>query len=134
MCVRSNSDQLRAGAVARFGGREAVEAFHSYLSNRKHPKTASTPLFALENGTPLSHADLIKATTLLALKANVPMIDRQTGRRYEGVNFRKGGATALAESGVPDRVIQELGRWKSFAYQRYIHSSEPALNAIFTKL
>jgi hypothetical protein len=50
------------------------------------------------------------------------------------VSFRKGGATALAESGVPDRVIQELGRWKSFAYQRYVHSTDAALNKAFNNI
>ena len=38
--------------------------------------------------------------------------------------FRIGGASAAASAGVPDSVIQILGRWKSDAYRRYIRLSD----------
>ena len=37
-----------------------------------------------------------------------------------GLSLRRGGATTLAASGVPDRVIRAMGRWKSGAYRLYI--------------
>ena len=37
-----------------------------------------------------------------------------------GLSLRRGGATTLAGSGVPDRVIRAMGRWKSGAYRLYI--------------
>ena len=48
-------------------------------------------------------------------------------------SFRKGGATWLAERGGPDCIIQQLGRWKSFAFHRYIHPSTHTYAAVFTK-
>lgn len=37
-----------------------------------------------------------------------------------GISLRKGGALTLALCGVPDRVTQALGRWKSNAYRVYV--------------
>ena len=37
-----------------------------------------------------------------------------------GISLRKGGALTLAQCGVPDRVTQVYGRWKSNAYRVYI--------------
>jgi hypothetical protein len=42
---------------------------------------------------------------------------------YKGQSLRRGGATSMALSGVPDRVIQAVGRWKSDAYKTYIESN-----------
>jgi hypothetical protein len=39
---------------------------------------------------------------------------------YHGHSFRRGGATSLANRGVPDSVIQILGRWLSDCYKLYI--------------
>ena len=35
-------------------------------------------------------------------------------------SFRIGGASAAAAAGIPDSVIQIMGRWKSDCYKRYI--------------
>jgi len=34
--------------------------------------------------------------------------------------LRRGGALTMALSGVPDRVIRQAGRWKSYCYRTYI--------------
>ena len=39
-------------------------------------------------------------------------------------SLRIGGASALAAYGVPDSLIQKLGRWKSLAFLQYIHLSK----------
>jgi hypothetical protein len=39
---------------------------------------------------------------------------------YNGISFRKGGASSLAAAGVPDRVIKAAGRWRSDCFQLYI--------------
>ena len=36
------------------------------------------------------------------------------------MSLTRGGATILAASGVPDRVIRAMGRWKSGTYRLYI--------------
>lgn len=40
--------------------------------------------------------------------------------RYNTHSFRIGRTTEMAERGVPDHIIQQIGRWKSRAYLKYI--------------
>ncbi|KAK6173009.1 hypothetical protein SNE40_016550 [Patella caerulea] len=40
--------------------------------------------------------------------------------RYKGHSFRIGGATTALMMGINERTIQQLGRWKSNAFQKYI--------------
>jgi integrase len=47
--------------------------------------------------------------------------------RYSGHSFRRGGATSLAASGVPDRIISQLGRWRSATYQIYTVATKDQL-------
>ena len=44
-------------------------------------------------------------------------------------SIRIAGASALANSGVPDHIIQCMGRWKSLAFLAYIRLSTGAYNA-----
>ena len=41
-----------------------------------------------------------------------------------GMSLRRGGALTMAQCGVPDRVIQASGRWKSDAYRVYLELTE----------
>ena len=43
-------------------------------------------------------------------------------------SLRIGGASALAAAGVPDYLIQKLGRWKSLAFLQYIRLSRDSFN------
>ena len=40
--------------------------------------------------------------------------------KYFPHSFRRGGATFAYQAGVPERVIQRHGDWRSDAYQRYL--------------
>ena len=42
--------------------------------------------------------------------------------------------TTVAAAGIPDWLIKFLGRWKSNAYQGYIHSSPAMLQSALTLL
>jgi hypothetical protein len=46
-----------------------------------------------------------------------------------GHSLRAGGATALAEAGVPPHMIQAIGRWSSDAFQIYIRQHPVVLAA-----
>lgn len=46
-----------------------------------------------------------------------------------GHSLRAGGATALAEAGIPPYIIQAIGRWTSEAFQTYIRR-HPVLLAV----
>ncbi len=118
----------------RIEGPDATRALREYMTARPGPVTPESPLFAWKDGTPLQHSVLVaRAEDLIKQTIGMPT-DRKTGKQYSGVSFRAGGATALGEAGVPDRIIQELGRWKSFTYAQYVHTSEELLSCILTNL
>jgi integrase len=82
---------------------------------RRYSITLDSPLFAMEDGTPLTRKALTKALRTALIAARVP-----SAELYKGHSFRRGGATSLARVGVPDSVIKTIGRWKSQAYQLYV--------------
>ena len=43
--------------------------------------------------------------------------------RYSSHSLRIGGASVLAAAGLPDYMIQLIGRWKSLAFLTYIRSN-----------
>jgi hypothetical protein len=47
-----------------------------------------------------------------------------------GHSLRAGGATALAQAGIPPHIIQAIGRWASDTFQIYIRQ-HPVLLAAF---
>ena len=49
--------------------------------------------------------------------------------KYCGHSFRIGAATSAASAGIPDHMIQTLGRWTSSCYVRYIKTSHSDLCA-----
>jgi hypothetical protein len=49
-----------------------------------------------------------------------------------GHSLRSGGATALALDGVPDALIQKMGRWSSDAWQGYVRAHPVVLAGLMT--
>jgi hypothetical protein len=47
-----------------------------------------------------------------------------------GQSMRAGGATSLAEHGVPPSIIQPMGRWSSAAFLIYIRKSPALIQAL----
>ena len=88
-----------------------VSALLAYMAIR--PPTPG-PLFLLQSGKPLSRTVLVSAVrqTLLSMGVDVS--------GYNGHSFRVGAATAAAQAGLSDSAIQQLGRWKSAAFTRYL--------------
>jgi hypothetical protein len=72
-------------------------------------------LFCRKDGKP------VKATWVQGiLKEKLSSIGCSSDNLMSGISLRKGGALTMALCGVPDRVIQVYGRWKSNAYRVYI--------------
>ena len=68
------------------------------------------PLFSFASGAFLTRSNV--ATVLRAAFPSTPLLLPHS--------FRIGGATSLSNAGVPDHVIQLLGRWVSDSFLRYI--------------
>ena len=47
--------------------------------------------------------------------------------KYCGHSCRIGAATSAAEAGIEDQIMQNLGRWSSNCYVRYIRTDEKVL-------
>lgn len=116
----SKTDPFRQEVVVVVGWPEAVKAMREYLRSRGTVAT-SEPLLANQDGSPLVRTALLEATQTLLKRAKVNTAG------YQGVSFRRGGATSLANAGVPDHIIQSLGRWLSDTYKRYIEPSKALL-------
>ena len=80
-----------------------------------------------QDGRPLSRVDLV--ATVQAVAA-----DGLDVSRFNGHSFQIGAATTAAQVGIPDSVIQSLGRWKSSAFMTYVRTSPQQLTAISRRL
>ena len=88
-----------------------VSSLLAYMARRP---PVPGPLFLLQSGQPLSRQRLVSAVrdTLAAAGMEVS--------RFNGHSFRVGAATTAAQAGIADSSIQQLGRWKSAAFTRYL--------------
>ena len=118
---RSKTDQSARGADISFFTLPSplcpVSALWHFARVR-HAPTAS-PLFILDNGDFLTCEFTVGI--LLSAFPSTPNINTHS--------FRIGGASALADAGVPDYVIQILGRWSSDSFLRYIRTPPESLRA-----
>ena len=116
----SKTDQLRQGHVIYLGrtGQKVcpVQAIAAYLVVRGSQPRA---LFIERDGTPL--------TRRLFSKALKEIFD-------ELHSFRIGAATTANQAGMSDINIKTLGRWKSNAYQSYIHTNPQQLAKLSAQL
>jgi len=83
-----------------------------------------SPLFSFRNGKPLSR-DLCVSV----LKATIAKLNIDTSR-FGGLSFRRGGAQSLRDAGVPDHLIQVIGRWASDAYKVYLSTAPRHIAAL----
>lgn len=88
-----------------------VMLMHHYLNCRPGTKG---PLFCHFDGAPLT-----KYQFTAILKRSLETVGINSDH-YKSHSFRIGMATTCAMDGMPDEKIQELGRWRSNAYLRYI--------------
>ena len=72
--------------------------------------------FRFEGGSPLTKNRFVERVRGALVRAGI----ETTG--YSGHSFRIGAATAAAEAGLEDSVIQALGRWSSSVFLRYVRS------------
>jgi hypothetical protein len=92
--------------------------FLNYLNSRDNLFPWASPLWLTTAGTvPTRHFFMNRLTTFF--KDNVG-----------GHSMRAGGATSLAEHGVPPSIIQPMGRWASDAFLIYIRKNPALVQAL----
>ena len=108
---RSKTDQFGRGTEVFFGATDndlcPVQALRLYVRARR---TSPGAFFRSADGTPLTKARFVGQIRSVLSRAGVPLSG------YSGHSFRIGAATAASQAGIPDSVIQMLGRWSSAAF------------------
>lgn len=89
----------------------------------------SGPVFRSMNGKKILDTGMSTSAFVSRVKLYVRLIHLDP-EDFSGHSFRRGGASAAAAAGVPDRLIQIQGRWISDCYKRYIEESEDNLLSI----
>ena len=126
---QSKNDPFREG-VRIFLGRTGsvlcpVAAILGYLAVREG---SSGPLFVFRDGKPLTRAKLVQYLRTALDRCGI------NSTQYSGHSFRIGAASAAAQAGIEDSVIQMLGRWHSSAYVRYIRTPREQLAALSARM
>ena len=126
---RSKADPFGLGVTLHLGRTHQpvcpVTAILSYIVMRG--QTAG-PLFLFQDGSTLSKDKLL---THIRQALAYQGFD---AAGISGHSFRIGAATAAAQAGLDDSLIQTLGRWRSSAYLRYIHLPINTLAATSSRL
>ena len=125
----SKTDPYRKG-ISIYVGRTGnalcpISAMLAYLAVRGDKEG---PLFQFYDGRSLTRERFVQAIRKALTKAG---FDHQV---YAGHSFRIGAATTAAHCGIPDSVIQTLGRWQSSAYLLYIRTPREHLANITSTL
>ena len=115
----SKTDPFRAGVTLRFSATRhflcPVRAMIEFLRVRR---ATTSFLFVFADGSLLTRSRVSQL-----LQAVFPFSHVTTH------SFRRGGASVLAQCGMPAYVIQVLGRWRSDAFMRYLSFSDRFLAA-----
>ena len=116
----SKTDPFRKGVVIRLYRLTSpfcpVQAALRYI--QFHPSNTG-PFFQFQNGT---HLTRIRISNIL--QATFPMINNINTH-----SFRIGGASMAASHGIPDSIIQIMGRWSSDCFRQYIQLPDANLAA-----
>jgi hypothetical protein len=112
------ADRFFEGNMILITDRKALNIFKHYLSLRDTRFPFVSELWLLENGSVPTRRWFIHR-----LHSFFPS-------DIAGQSLRSGGATALAEDGVPHHIIQASGRWASEAFQIYIRKHPALLAAV----
>jgi hypothetical protein len=103
--------------LAQRFGHQPLHHFSQYLESRDRLHPIASALWLTEEGLVPTRSFFISRLNLFFDKT------------ISGQSMRAGGATALAEHGVPPSLIQAAGRWASDAFLIYIRKNPTLLQA-----
>lgn len=89
------------------------QALTTFLNLRKHHSPES-PLFSFMDNTPVPRQYFTSQLQLALKFGNLNL------SKYQAHSFRIGAATSAAAKGYTEIQIQNMGRWKSNAFKKYI--------------
>ena len=119
---QSKTDPFRQGVQICLGKTDKsicpIKALLPYLAIRG---AREGPLYILAEGTYLTRQQF---ASLLSTMLQSAGIDH---KNYSTHSFRIGAATSAKEAGISDVHVKMLGRWKSNAYQLYVHTPKESL-------
>ena len=105
----SKTDHSRKGCFIHIGkGSFPLCAFQVVMAYLVVHGNSGGPLFLFQDDWPLSHVLLTGWLREILARAGVP-------GNFSSHSFRIGAATVAARHGIPDHLIQALGRWSSSA-------------------
>ena len=90
-----------------------VQGMRHYIKLRSYH--AQSPLFLLVDGTVLTRVKFVTSLRCLLTKVGLQ------AELYAGHSFRIGAATTAAAAGLPDWLVQTMGRWSSECYKHSCH-------------
>jgi hypothetical protein len=111
----SKTDPFRQGVDVLVSNGHAIAAMVQYLHARGLVDDDQPLLVGDDCRKALSVNELVQHTRATLLAAGIADADK-----YAGHSFRRGGATSLHFAGAPDSLIRIMGRWRSFAFARYV--------------
>lgn len=85
-----------------------VTALKDYISSRDRLHPSAPHLFLTQQGRPPTRSWFLKRFHLFF------------GNNKSGHSMRSGGASAMAQAGLPLDHIQDAGRWSSEAFKTYV--------------
>eukprot|EP00732_Lithocolla_globosa_P002697 Lithocolla_globosa_v1_NODE_1862_length_2289_cov_60.952551.p1 type:complete len:318 gc:universal NODE_1862_length_2289_cov_60.952551:799-1752(+) len=88
----------------------------------------SSPLFLLQSGSPLDRTTFINKLRYHLRLAKI------NPDNYTGHSFRVGAATRAQQTGIPDSIIQVLGRWASNCFTIYCKTSTKTISTIIRQM
>jgi hypothetical protein len=95
-----------------------LQHFRAYLASRDRLFPFASPLWLTKDGCVPTRSFFTRRLQIF--------FDSSVG----GQSMRAGGATSLAEHGVPPSIIQPMGRWSSAAFLIYIRKSPALIQAL----
>jgi hypothetical protein len=95
-----------------------LDLFRQYLISRDQRFPLLSPLWLRADGTVPTRSFFIRR------------LRGFFNKDIAGQSMRAGGATSLAENGVPPHIIQAIGRWASISWQIYIRKHPVLIQAL----
>ena len=133
----SKADIFRKGVTITVGALQPISRYqycpYAYMTKfiklrQVSGAEAGDPLFLDSSGNCLYRDSFIKV-----IKQGITFIGLDP-QLYNGHSFRIGAASTAASQGIPDHLIQTMGRWSSDSYLRYIRTDITTINKAQKKM